>query len=77
MRSKCFIFVALLLATLLLISSEVAARDLAETSTSQENAVEAKPDANGVPTYGAVPVPTYGAVPIPTYGGVPYSPPHR
>ncbi|RVW59891.1 hypothetical protein CK203_100549 [Vitis vinifera] len=36
MGSKAFVFLALLWAVLLLISSEVAARDLAETSTEQE-----------------------------------------
>ncbi|KAG5545682.1 hypothetical protein RHGRI_017982 [Rhododendron griersonianum] len=77
MGSKTIVFLGLL-ATVLLVTSEVAARDLVETSKQTTTAAkqtkgveEAKyPD---IPTYGGVPdIPTYGGVPdIPTYGGVP------
>nr|CAN72295.1 hypothetical protein VITISV_041009 [Vitis vinifera] len=64
MGSKAFVFLALLWAVLLLISSEVAARDLAETSTEQEK-TEAAAKTNGVddakyPGNGGPPAMGYG-----------------
>ncbi|XP_038886927.1 cold and drought-regulated protein CORA-like isoform X2 [Benincasa hispida] len=46
MSSKAFVFLGLLLAFVLLISSEVAARDLAETSSKKDNEVTV--ETNGV-----------------------------
>ncbi|XP_021890154.1 glycine-rich protein-like [Carica papaya] len=59
MASKIFLLLGLSLAILLLISSEVAARDLAETETQQEHG-EVEEETNGVeeakyPGYGGYP----------------------
>ncbi|XP_031262229.1 galectin-3-like [Pistacia vera] len=48
MGSRAFLLSGLLLAILLLISSEVAARDLAQTSTEKQNAKESSTGTNGV-----------------------------
>ncbi|KAE9457943.1 hypothetical protein C3L33_10150, partial [Rhododendron williamsianum] len=79
MGSKTIVFLGLL-ATVLLVTSEVAARDLAETSkktTTAAKQTKGVEEAKYPPTYGGVPAkypPTYGGVPAkypPTYGGVP------
>ncbi|GMN19338.1 hypothetical protein TIFTF001_049910 [Ficus carica] len=48
MASKVFLLLGLLLAIVLIISSEVAARDLAETSTEEKKVDAADEKANGV-----------------------------
>ncbi|CBI28785.3 unnamed protein product, partial [Vitis vinifera] len=75
MGSKAFVFLALLWAVLLLISSEVAARDLAETSTEQKK-TEVAAKTNGVddakyPGYGGYPGGGNGGYPGGGYGGYP------
>ncbi|CAK9133402.1 unnamed protein product [Ilex paraguariensis] len=74
MGSKAFLFLGLSMAIVLLITSEVAARELAETSTTNENTDET----NGVDDakypgggYGGNPGGGYGGYPGGGYGGYP------
>ncbi|KAI3470075.1 hypothetical protein Pfo_026738 [Paulownia fortunei] len=79
MGSKAIVFVGLLLATVLLISSEVAARELAETSNTVDTSKEAE-KTNGADVndakypgggYGGYPGGGYGGYPGGGYGGYP------
>ncbi|KAK2974070.1 hypothetical protein RJ640_013636 [Escallonia rubra] len=76
MVSKAIIYLGLLLAIFLLISSDAAARDLAETATKSTVNTEATKDANGVKEakypgggYGGYPGGGYGGYPGGGYGG--------
>ncbi|KAA8524780.1 hypothetical protein F0562_011203 [Nyssa sinensis] len=73
MGSRVILFLVLSLAFVLLITSEVAARELAETSTSKENTHEAE-ESNGIDNtkyggYGGYPGGGYGGYPGGGYGG--------
>ncbi|KAK2997878.1 hypothetical protein RJ639_025494 [Escallonia herrerae] len=70
MVSKAIIYLGLLLAIFLLISSEVAARDLAETATKSTINTEATKGANGVKE-AKYPGGGYGGYPGGGYGGYP------
>ncbi|KAL0451918.1 UNVERIFIED_CONTAM: Glycine-rich protein [Sesamum latifolium] len=81
MGSKAIIFLVLFLATVLLISSEVAARELAQTSTAIDASKEAE-KTNGAPVddvkypgggYGGYPGGGYGGYPGGGVGGYPGS----
>ncbi|KAA8524782.1 hypothetical protein F0562_011205 [Nyssa sinensis] len=73
MGSRVILFLVLSLAFVLLITSEVAARELAETSTSKENTHEAE-ESNGIDNakyggYGGYPGGGNGGYPGGGYGG--------
>ncbi|XP_075504863.1 glycine-rich protein-like isoform X2 [Primulina tabacum] len=68
MGSKALLFLGFFLATYLLISSEVAARELAETSNTEEND---ETNEVGVDQYGGYPGGGYGGYPGGGYGGYP------